>query len=140
MLRAATLIVVLAATALSCSDAHAIFGFRRGRCSRTCCAPAAIVVTIPDGAKVFISEVLMAQSSTTQTYCTPPLEVGCDYTYSVKIETGTDGDIQTETRTITVRACCTTQVDFTDSESMSDLPKLKDLPKLPEAFFPTVEP
>jgi uncharacterized protein (TIGR03000 family) len=101
------------------------------------CPFAIIVVRVSHGAKVYFEDQPTQSMGEERTYITPPLTPGISYTYQVKAEINLDGDVQTETRTITVQAFSTTEVDFTGiQESSNGLPMLKELPKLPEAFFP----
>jgi uncharacterized protein (TIGR03000 family) len=148
MLRFASFLAAAALMALGCGHANArcwpgCVDYRPTTefCMCPCAGPATIVVQVPEGAKVSFDDEPTSQTSATRVYWTPPLPVGWDFHYTLKVEGNRGGNGPNETRTITVRAFCTTNVDFTGSQqSPSDLPTLKEVPKLPEAFFPSEEP
>jgi uncharacterized protein (TIGR03000 family) len=137
MLRFVCFLSVASATAVACNDAKACF--RRGRAfccpppvisMRPSAGPATIVVRVPAGAKVSFDGCPTTQTSATRVYQTPPLLVGWEYTYTVKVEVGQGAKARSETRKITVRAFCTTQVHVTKPPRGSLRPPL-DLPDLP---------
>jgi uncharacterized protein (TIGR03000 family) len=143
MLRFASFFAVLAVVGLWCGDTEA--HFRRGCgpcypipdvCLCPCAGPATIVVQAPEGAKIYFDDEPTSQTARTRVFSTPPLVVGKDYCYALKCEVTREGKMETKTRTITVRAFCTTEVDLGKPAGDGTTPKKPlrpplDLPNLP---------
>jgi uncharacterized protein (TIGR03000 family) len=138
MQRFAGYLTVMAVSALWCCGANACFvrmcGHRPPTCVCSTAGSAAIEVRIPDGAKLYFGEIGTGQTSGTWTYWTPPLLVGWDYKYTLKVETQSGGSARTDTREVIVRACSTTPVDFeastTPGETQAWQPKSPEEAKL----------
>jgi uncharacterized protein (TIGR03000 family) len=77
-------------------------------------ASATVVVTVPDGARLYFDKDRTEQTGTKRTFATPPLNFGTAYEYTLKVELSRDGKEWTKTRKIIVRAGETTHVDFSD--------------------------
>jgi len=75
-------------------------------------APATIVVNIPADAKLTIDENPTRSTETVRRFVTPALETGKDYYYNVKAELVVDGQTQTATKRILVRAGEESQVNI----------------------------
>jgi len=104
-----------------------------------------VLVRLPADAKVFFDDQPTTSTGPIRVFITPALEPGKDYTYQLKIEVVRGGKTATQTRTITVRAYSTTEVDFGpstggDAADSRGLPTLRDLPALPDSYFAQVEP
>ena len=67
-------------------------------------APATIVVNIPADAKLSIDDNMTRSTETVRRFVTPELENGKDFYYTLKAEMVVDGQTQTSTKRILVRA------------------------------------
>ena len=76
-------------------------------------APATIVVTLPAEAKLTVDGNATRATSNRRTFVTPALEVGGDYSYTLRAEMVQDGQVAVQTQNVTVRGGETTEVSFT---------------------------
>jgi len=76
-------------------------------------APATIVVTLPAEAKLTVDGNATRATSARRTFVTPALEVGGDYSYTLRAEMVQDGQVAVQTQNVTVRGGETTEVSFT---------------------------
>jgi uncharacterized protein (TIGR03000 family) len=73
-------------------------------------APATIVINVPADAKITIDDNPTRSTETVRRFVTPALETGKDFYYTVKAELVVDGQSQTETKRVMVRAGQESQV------------------------------
>jgi uncharacterized protein (TIGR03000 family) len=73
---------------------------------------ARLIVSLPDGAKLFVDGQEIKDVSTRKTFRTPVLEEGTTYYYEVRAEVMRDGKPATETRRVLVRSGEVSQADF----------------------------
>jgi uncharacterized protein (TIGR03000 family) len=72
--------------------------------------PATIVVTLPEGAKLMVDDVVSTSAAGTRVFSSPALEAGKDYYYTLKGEIARDGRTITTTEKVRVRAGQQSQV------------------------------
>ena len=82
---------------------------------------AKLIVEVPADAKLYIDDQLMKTPSTRRVYSTPDLERGQAYYYMVKVEVVRDGQKQTETKRVILRAGEEVRADFTSTEGIAAL-------------------
>ncbi len=113
---ASGLTLLLTLTTWWCSDTKACI---RRACD--CCyspggycaaVPAWIEVKIPEGSRLFFGETAASQAGGVQTYVTPPLLLGWDYKYTLRVESGQVG-APPDVRDVIIRGNSTARVDFT---------------------------
>ncbi len=75
-------------------------------------APATIVVSLPQDAKLMVDDYVTKSTSATRTFQTPGLPLGQDYRYTLTMEVVREGKTLTQKQEITVRAGQTTPVNF----------------------------
>ncbi|MCS6851851.1 MAG: TIGR03000 domain-containing protein [Gemmataceae bacterium] len=75
-------------------------------------APATLVVTLPEDAKLFIDDRPTTSTSGTRVFRTPELKRGYEYTYVLRMEVVVDGETKSVTRRAVVRAGEETRVDL----------------------------
>jgi uncharacterized protein (TIGR03000 family) len=75
-------------------------------------APAHVVVTLPEGARLLVEGQPTRQTGASRTFVSPPLEPGVNYTYELTAEVVRDGKSLAQTKNVRVRAGETTKVDF----------------------------
>jgi uncharacterized protein (TIGR03000 family) len=80
---------------------------------------AKLIVEVPADAKLYIDDQLMKTPSTHRVYSTPDLENGQAYYYVVKVEMVRDGQTQTETKRVILRAGEEVRADFTTMEGVA---------------------
>jgi uncharacterized protein (TIGR03000 family) len=76
-------------------------------------APATLVVSLPADARLTVDGNATRATSARRTFVTPALEVGGEYTYTLRAEVAQDGQVAVQTQNVTVRAGETTEVSFT---------------------------
>jgi uncharacterized protein (TIGR03000 family) len=81
-------------------------------------APATIVVSLPEDAKLTVDSYLTKSTSASRTLQTPSLPVGQTFSYTLKVEVVRNGKTVTESRDITVQAGQVTPVSF-DSPTLA---------------------
>lgn len=67
-------------------------------------APATLVVTLPENAKLVIDEHSTVSTAATRVFSTPVLEPGKEYFYTLKAEITREGRVETATKRVAVRA------------------------------------
>jgi uncharacterized protein (TIGR03000 family) len=77
-------------------------------------ATARIILRVPADASVYFDDEPTRQSSSERVFDTPPLSVGKDYTYNVRVEVIRQGTVHRTTRSVDVQAGRTVTVDFPD--------------------------
>jgi uncharacterized protein (TIGR03000 family) len=80
---------------------------------------AKLIVEVPADAKLYIDDQLMKTPSTRRVYSTPDLEKGQAYYYMVRVEVVRDGQVQTETKRVILRAGDEARADFTSTEGIA---------------------
>src|SRR5262249_61144969 len=75
-------------------------------------APATLVVTLPEDARLLIDDHLTTSTSGSRVFVTPPLAPGREFHYNLAAEVVRDGVTQRITRRVAVRAGPETQVDL----------------------------
>jgi uncharacterized protein (TIGR03000 family) len=75
-------------------------------------APATIVVTVPENAKLMLDDYVIKSTSATRTLETPTLLAGRNFSYTLTMEVVRDGKTVTQSKQITVRAGQTTESKF----------------------------
>jgi uncharacterized protein (TIGR03000 family) len=75
-------------------------------------APAKIVVSLPENAKLKVDDYQTTSTASTRTFETPALPGGRDFQYTLTVEVVRDGKTVTATKQITVRAGQTTEAKF----------------------------
>jgi uncharacterized protein (TIGR03000 family) len=75
-------------------------------------APATLVVTVPEDARILIDGNATQKTGTSRTFASPPLKTGVNYSYEVTVELVRDGKTLAQTRSVGVRAGETTEVDL----------------------------
>jgi len=75
-----------------------------GHAQATTAAPATIVVTLPENARLSIDGEPTRSTSTRRVFVSPSLEQGKEYTYTLQAEINQDGKPVTITRDVTVQA------------------------------------
>jgi uncharacterized protein (TIGR03000 family) len=80
---------------------------------------AKLIVEVPADAKLYIDDQLMKTPSTRRVYSTPDLEQGQAYYYVVKVEVVRDGQVQTETKRVILRAGEVIRADFSTPEAVA---------------------
>jgi uncharacterized protein (TIGR03000 family) len=73
-----------------------------------------VTIKAPSGTSITVDGLPLKLSGTTETFETPKLDKGRDYSYVFRAEAQRDGKTVVRERKVTVRAGETTQVDFTD--------------------------
>jgi len=63
-----------------------------------------LVVDVPEDARLLVDDYVTASSSTQRVFASPPVRAGQDYIYTLRAEVVRDGQVQTVTRDVTVRA------------------------------------
>jgi len=76
-------------------------------------APATIVVTLPEDAKLAIDDNATTSTSGNRVFVTPSLPIGQEYHYTLKAEVMRDGKATTVEQTITVKAGEETRIELT---------------------------
>lgn len=66
-------------------------------------APATLVVSLPENAKLFIDNNATTSTSATRTFTSPALKPGFVYTYVLKAQVVVDGETKDITKDVTVR-------------------------------------
>lgn len=118
-MRTPVLYVLIPVLVLACSMA----GNSPSPCSACPHGTAAmIIVTLPSDANLSFDDYPTSSTGARRSFITPPLEVGKDYTYTLKAEFGAQKKAQT--KTITVRAGRITEVSLGEGAGTppSDLP------------------
>lgn len=77
---------------------------------------ALVIFKLPEGAKLFVENQLIANAAEQKTFRTPVLESGKNYVYSLRIESEKDGEKLVGESTLQVRAGRTEEVDLTTVE------------------------
>jgi uncharacterized protein (TIGR03000 family) len=67
-------------------------------------APATIVVSLPQNAKLMIDDNATSSTSTTRVFTSPALEVGTEFNYTLKAELVVDGRTVTASKQVAVHA------------------------------------
>jgi uncharacterized protein (TIGR03000 family) len=75
-------------------------------------APATIVVTLPEGARLTVDGTATKSTAAVRTFATPALESGKTFYYTMTAQIERDGQALSTTETITVRAGETTRLDL----------------------------
>jgi uncharacterized protein (TIGR03000 family) len=78
-------------------------------------APATIVVSLPEDAKLKVGEYVTKSTSATRTLQSPSLPAGQAFSYTLQMEVVRDGKTVTLSKEVTVRAGQTTTVEFSPS-------------------------
>jgi len=78
--------------------------------------PVHVTVNVPDGAQVWVADAPSNQTGPTQTFVSPPIEPGVDYTYVVRATWTENGQPVSRTKRVTVRAGDRVTVDMTQPE------------------------
>lgn len=91
---------------------------------------AQVIVLAPAGAKLFAEGEATSLTGTERVFLTPELATGRDYTYTLKLENGTEAT----TRPIVVRAGHRTVVDFTARAETVSTPVTVNLPAKAKLF------
>jgi uncharacterized protein (TIGR03000 family) len=76
-------------------------------------APATIVVTLPVDAKLTIDGAATRSTSNVRTFVTPTLEVGQEFSYTLKAEVVRDGQTFSNEQRVTVRAGLESKINIT---------------------------
>jgi uncharacterized protein (TIGR03000 family) len=80
---------------------------------------AKVIVEVPADAKLYIDDQPMKTPSTRRVYSTPDLQPGEAYYYVVRVELVRDGQKQTETKRVILRAGQEVRADFTGMEAVA---------------------
>ena len=80
---------------------------------------AKLIVEVPADAKLYIDDQLMKTPATRRVYSTPDLERGQLYYYMVRVEVVREGQKQTETKRVILRAGQEVRADFTGMEAVA---------------------
>jgi uncharacterized protein (TIGR03000 family) len=67
-------------------------------------APITLVVDVPADARLLVDDYVTASTSGERVFTSPPVRAGQDYVYTLRAEVVRDGQVQTVTRDVTVRA------------------------------------
>ncbi|HET6572391.1 MAG TPA: TIGR03000 domain-containing protein [Fimbriiglobus sp.] len=79
-------------------------------------APVHLTVRVPDGARVWVADAPSNQTGPAQTFVSPPVEPGMDYTYVVRAAWTENGQPVSRMRRVTVHAGDRVTVDMTQPE------------------------
>lgn len=79
-------------------------------------APVHVTVRVPDGAQVWVADAPSNQTGPAQTFVSPPVEPGVDYTYVIRAAWTENGQPVSRTKRVTVRAGDRVTVDMTQPE------------------------
>jgi uncharacterized protein (TIGR03000 family) len=74
---------------------------------------ATLLVSVPEGAKVYVNGVLTRSTGAERRYISRGLEPGYQYTYEVRAELTRDGQTVSETKTVQLRSNATQDLAFT---------------------------
>jgi len=75
-------------------------------------APAKVLVSLPADATLTIDGQATASQGASREFVSPALQVGTDYSYTIKVEVTRDGKPVSESKTVIVRAGETSEVSF----------------------------
>jgi uncharacterized protein (TIGR03000 family) len=99
---------------------------------------ATVIVQVPEDAKLYVDGELSEQTSTTRTFISPDLQLGKDYSYTLKMEANKDGRTAVASKRVIVRAGAVTRVNFTDQNSAGTVrPEEKPAPARVTVQLPT---
>jgi uncharacterized protein (TIGR03000 family) len=79
-------------------------------------APVHVTVRVPDGARVWVADAPSNQTGPAQSFVSPPVEPGVDYTYVVRATWTENGQAVNRTKRVAVRAGDRVTVDMTQPE------------------------
>ncbi len=102
-------------------------------------ASATVIVQVPADAKLYFDDQPTQETGTLRTFLTPKLQAGKKFTYALKAEVVRQGQVLSQTQTLTVRAGQTTRVDFGEMKAAipagAGPPRIAIQPPLVETYL-----